>query len=515
MRILIAGSKDGLGGALVTALAGGHDVRMLEHGGADPRDQDAVAAAARDREVVILAPPYIAPDAPESEIIEAAARGTYNLLTQSSPARVILLTSLRLFERYPVDYWVTEQWAPRPTTDIDVLAPYLAELVTREVARVTPVQVVTLRLAEVVDDDDAKGNPADPRWLHLDDAVRAVECALKFEPPADGPQTGWWVFHIPGGGPNTRFPIGLAASPEFGYLPRRDLTAGARQPFPPPPKLEYKRLDAITDHDPRRVVIYGAGGPIAAVAAAALAPDYMLRLTDLRPLADIVAANRPMMPGAPLPQLLGPPHEIGTVDVTEPEQVLQAARGMDAIINCTVVRDDPVGAFRVNVVGVYNMLQAALKCGIRRFVQTGPPQGITPQYPDPSNYGYDFDLPDDAPARPGSDLYSLTKYLSQEICRIFADVHGLETPVLAFAGLVNPAKPVHPSNLSHVWLLSWEDAGAAIRRALQVPSYPRAFEVMNICSDTPHGKFSNAKAKELLDWEPRHRLESFWQRDQV
>ena len=515
MPILIAGRKDRVSAALVNALARGHDVRTLDHSGGDPRDQDQVARAASDCEVIVLAPPYVAPDAPEGEILEAATRGTYNLLTQSSAARVILLTSLRLFERYPADYWVAEQWAPLPTTDIDDLAPYLAELVTREVARVRPVQVVTLRLGEVVDDYYANENPTDPRWLHVDDAMHAVECALNFEPPADGPQTGWWVFHIPGGGPNTRFPVGLAGSPEFGYVPRRDLTTGAELPFPPPPIVTHKRLDGETDHNPRRVVIYGAGGPVAAVTAEALARDHILRLADLRPLADTVAENRPHMPGAPLPRLFEPPHEIEIVDVTDPEQVLRAARAMDAMINCAVVRDDPAEAFRVNVVGVYNMLRAALVCNIRRFVHTGPPQESPPRYPDPTNYGYDFDLPADAPARPGSDLYHLTKYLSQEICRIFADVHGIETPVLTFAGLVNPAEPVDDSYRSRAWLIAWEDAGAAMRKALRVPSYPRNFEVLNICSDMPHGKFCNDKAKRLLAWQPRLNLEKYWRRNQT
>lgn len=515
MRILIAGRQDRLGAALVSGLARRHDVRTLDHAPAAPRDRDATAKAARDCDTIILAPPFIAPGAPAGEILDAATRGTYNLLTQPSASRFILLTSLRILERYPVDWWVAEQWAPRPTTDIDDLAPYLAELVAREVARVKPIQAVALRLGEVVDDQHAKVQPADPRWLHVDDALHAVECALNFEPPVDGPQTGWWLFHIPGGGPHTRFPLGLAGSPEFGYRPRRDLTAGAALPSPPPPTRAPERLAGGAAYTPRRVVIYGAGGPLAAMTAAALARDHILRLTDLRPMAEIVAENRPQMPGAPLPRLLEPPHGMQVADVTDPEQVLQAARGMDAMINCAVVRDQPAEAFRVNVVGVYHMLRAALECNIRRLLHTGPPQGSAPRYPEPTNYGYDFDLTPEAPARPGSDLYHLTKLLSQELCRIFADVHGIETPTLTFAGLVNPARPIQESYRLRAWLISWEDAGAAMRQALRAPSYPRPFEILHICSDLPHGKFTNDKAKRLLRWQPRNRLEKYWRRNRI
>ena len=47
---------------------------------------------------------------------------------------------------------------------------------------------------------DLGGGQADPRWLHVEDAVQAVERALAFEPAADGAQTGWWVYHVVGGG---------------------------------------------------------------------------------------------------------------------------------------------------------------------------------------------------------------------------------------------------------------------------------------------------------------------------
>ena len=62
------------------------------------------------------------------------------------------------------------------------------------------------------------------------------------------------------------------------------------------------------------------------------------------------------------------------VDVTDFDQVLAATRGMDAVINMTVMRHDPVEAFRVNTLGAYNVIRAAVECGIRRVVQTGPQQ---------------------------------------------------------------------------------------------------------------------------------------------
>ena len=60
--------------------------------------------------------------------------------------------------------------------------------------------------------------------------------------------------------------------------------------------------------------------------------------------------------------------------------------------------------------------------------------------------------------------------------------------------------------------VSWEDAGYAMRRALEVPPLPSPFEVFLILADLPHGKYSNEKAKRLLGWQPRDTLEALWTR---
>jgi nucleoside-diphosphate-sugar epimerase len=187
--------------------------------------------------------------------------------------------------------------------------------------------------------------------------------------------------------------------------------------------------------------------------------------------------------------------------------VLAACEGMDAIVNCTVVRPDLEKAFRVNTVGAYNVVRAALAHGIRRVVHTGPQVVSLDRAP---GYWWDFDVPPDVPARPGVHLYHHTKFLGQELCRIFAEEHGLEVPVLQFSLFVNP-QTAHPGPRSVGPLsVSWDDAGYAMRRALEVAALPSPFEVMHILADLPHGKFSNAKAKRLLGWHPRDTLAHLW-----
>ena len=517
MRVLITGANSMLGVALTGALSRSHDVETVDverpsrsrgpsHVG-DLREREFAAQVAGACDAVIHLPLVAMPSSLPLDILDVATRATYNLMTTASKAtRFILISTLRHFERYPMAWRVTERWAPRPTTAVEDLAPYLAELTVREAARVLPLKAIALRLGEIVDEADP-GEAPDPRWVHIEDAVHAVELALAFESEASVPQTGWWVFHIPGGGRQTRFPLGEAGQSAFGYTPRHDLATGAAAPLHvvEQPTQRFSSVGGAA----RRVVIYGAGGPLAAVTSEALATDHILRLTDARPLADIVAENRPRSPGAPLPRLLGAPHEMQVVDITDPDEVMEAARSMDALINCTAMRTHPVQAFRVNTLGTYNVMRAAVTCGVRRVVHTGPTQVFLPG---PAGYQYDFDLSADLPRRPGTDLYFISKFLGQEVCRIFAEEHDLEVPCLLFGTFLDPSGTPYEPHGAYPLAISWADAAEAMRLALHAPSYPRPFEILHIGTDLPHGKYLNEKAKRLLNWQPSDRLERHWQR---
>jgi nucleoside-diphosphate-sugar epimerase len=240
-----------------------------------------------------------------------------------------------------------------------------------------------------------------------------------------------------------------------------------------------------------------------------LAHDHVLRLADLRPLQEIDAPSPHQRPDVPVSRVLGAPHETRVVDITDADQVLQAAQGMDAIVNCAVLRHELAAAFRVNMLGAYNVMCAAVACGIRRVVHTGPYQVYLPY---PAGYWYDYGIVDDVPARPGTELYILTKLLGQEICRIFAEEYDLEVPALLFCAFVNPSTPLGESLGLFPFSVSWSDSADAMRLALRAPSFPHPYEVLHILADLPHGKYTNEKAKRLLNWQPRDRLEQFYTR---
>jgi nucleoside-diphosphate-sugar epimerase len=522
MRVVITG-QGLLPEALLAALRPEHEVVAAT---GDLRREDVAQQLVAGADALVhLAPVAAEPagDVSDAERLDRATRGTYVLLQAAVAAgvrRVVLGSTLALFDRYPASWAVSETWQPRPdVTDIAQLAAYLAEQSAKQFAHFERVEVVCLRFATVVDDRIA-GDRRNARWLHIADAVQACMRALtqplrlRNDTASGGLAQGWCVYHIPGGGRNTRIPLARAGGERgLDYTPVHDLA-----PVEPPvasPAEQAGDLTLLAPHRRiasrpiRRVVIFGAGGPLAAATARTLASSYQLRLTDLRPLAAIAAEGTPQSPGAPLPTVLPPPHEVRQVDVTDADQVEEACAGMDAIINCTVIRPILDQAFLVNCLGAHNVMRAAVAHGIRRVVHTGPLQ-VSSEWP--AGYGWDFAVPDDAPGRPGVWIYGHSKYLGQEIVRLFAEAYALEVPTLYYSSFVDPATAKPQAGGVHPMSISWEDAGLAMRRALEVPGLPSPFEIFHILTDLPHGKYSSAKAQRLLSWQPRDSLAHLWAR---
>lgn len=259
-----------------------------------------------------------------------------------------------------------------------------------------------------------------------------------------------------------------------------------------------------------KVCVFGAGGPVGAMVAQALDQDYELLLTDLKDVNDIIAENKPQSVGAPLPKVPKEPHQWRCVDVSDYEQVRAAAEGMDALINVAVLRHNLIPAFQVNTIGAYNVMKAAVDCGIKRIIHTGPRHT---RLNFEGDYWPDFDVPDEAPLHPGQDLYALTKHLGGEIVRVFAEQHELEVLCFLFTsfrpgdgGASTDGSGVHPLTIA------WEDTGDPFRVGLQVDTLPSCFEVFDLTVGLPHGKFGTEKAQRMLGWKPKYDFERLYKR---
>lgn len=248
-----------------------------------------------------------------------------------------------------------------------------------------------------------------------------------------------------------------------------------------------------------KVLITGANGYLGPHVAKALAPFHQLRLSD------ITAPEKD----------LG--HEFITLDVASQDQVLRGSEGMDAIVNCSVVRQGDRLPFDVNAGGCWNIMTAAVRHGIRRIINTGPHFTVA----GPSYEGFDFALSDDAPPQPGTNIYALTKSLGHEICRIFTEHHDIYVLNYLFYNFrdlsgvpENHYSYLRPGSDPVPFVVSGSDAGEAFRLglALDVAKLPSRCEIFFILTDMPHGKFRNDKARRLLGFSPKDDISALWRK---
>jgi nucleoside-diphosphate-sugar epimerase len=234
----------------------------------------------------------------------------------------------------------------------------------------------------------------------------------------------------------------------------------------------------------KNILVLGACGNVGPYLTPGLEPYYHVHLADVKP------------------HPLGKP--VLSVDVTSYEQVSAAMQGMDAAINLTVLRDDPRLSFAVNTLGAYHLMRAAAEHGVKKVIHTAAQS---------ARYWYDCDFDiDDVPEMPGTGYYMITKYLSMEICRIYARAYGIQTICFLFNGLgPKPTAPVAAQDFPPFTVV-WEDLQHACRLALEIESVPDHFQYFNLLSYTGHGKYRIDKARRVLGYAPQERLEDYFKR---
>ena len=107
---------------------------------------------------------------------------------KSGVGRLILISQMGLLEDYPEEYVVRPDWQPLPRAEAGSLAPHMAELACREIARMGRLEAICLRFGAL---DEEEGPLAE-------DAVGAVEKALVVEALRGG--YGWELHHVVSGG---------------------------------------------------------------------------------------------------------------------------------------------------------------------------------------------------------------------------------------------------------------------------------------------------------------------------
>ncbi len=240
-----------------------------------------------------------------------------------------------------------------------------------------------------------------------------------------------------------------------------------------------------------KLLILGGHGILGPHVVKALEGHHQLRITDIVPI--------------------DTPHESMQVDVADLDQVMAAAEGMDAIVNCSVLRPDRKLAFDVNTLGAYNAIRAAVEYNMERLINTGPHYTIT----GPTYEGYDFDIRPDVPPHAGTGLYALSKSAGQEICRIFTENYPIHVLCMLFYSFRAPEpEPGEEGGDLTPFSVTFRDAAQAIKKAVEVDleTLPSKNEAFFVTTDLPHGQFSNTRTRRLLGWEPQDKLENYWRK---
>ncbi len=196
MRVMVVGADRPLGallvsglrdGAEVVAIGSGQKARVDGCGQVDLFDRDAIHTALVGVEAVVYTAAFDPNTENEQVLLDEAGRGAYVLMTAAVAAgvgRVVLVSRLDLMRDYPEEYVVNAQWNALPRAEAGSLAPMMAEMVGREIARMGKLEVRCLRFGAIGAETTT------------DDALIAVREALIAEPNGHN----WSLAHVASSG---------------------------------------------------------------------------------------------------------------------------------------------------------------------------------------------------------------------------------------------------------------------------------------------------------------------------
>ena len=236
------------------------------------------------------------------------------------------------------------------------------------------------------------------------------------------------------------------------------------------------------------VLVTGLGGLIGGAMRAHLADRYELRGLGRRP---------------------GPAGVPWTVaDIADFDAMRPAFAGVDAVVHLAAVvggQADFDAYVRGNVVGTYNVFEAARRAGVRRvvFASSGATiSGVEKEEP------YASFVEGRAPSAPmlthlsplrPSGIYGCSKVWGEALARHYADEHTLSVICLRIGAVKKEDRPTAPRDFS-VWC-SQRDIALMIGACLDAPPDLR-FDVFYVTSRNRRGYRDLEHARTVLGWKP-------------
>jgi len=144
-------------------------------------------------------------------------------------------------------------------------------------------------------------------------------------------------------------------------------------------------------------------------------------------------------------------------DLRDLPALRDAVRGVDAVVHAGAIptdRGDGAEVMATNVLGTWNVLQAAVEAGVRRVVAFSSinAQGSVGGLREVDHLPID----DDYPHHPMTP-YQLSKHLAEEVCRSFSERHGLATVCLRPVWVAGPEDYRDAGFGTDTFLERWRD----------------------------------------------------------
>jgi uronate dehydrogenase len=239
----------------------------------------------------------------------------------------------------------------------------------------------------------------------------------------------------------------------------------------------------------KRVLLTGASGAIGSRLRKLLAAHYELVLTDLAP-------PPALEPQETLPNETLPQETFIAADLADAAAIERAVAGAEGIVHLGGLSSEAPweAILRCNIVGTYNLFEAARKHGVKRvvFASTNHVMGF---YPREQTIGVQaLPLPD--------TRYGVSKAFGEALGALYAHKHGLGVLCIRI-GNVSDA-PVDERQLA-IWLKP-EDLVSLIRIGLEREGL--VYETVYGMSDNARAWWNNSRAHEL-GYKPEGRSEEF------
>jgi len=218
----------------------------------------------------------------------------------------------------------------------------------------------------------------------------------------------------------------------------------------------------------KKILITGAAGDVGSHLRRELAGRYALRLSDIRPIKGLAGAE-----------------EFMAGDCASLRDMLRATRDVEAVVHLGgfSVEGPWEVILRANIVGTYNVFEAARRNGVRRLVFAT------------SNHAvgfYDRDDTIDTRVYPKPDSrYGVSKVFGEALGSLYADKYGMEVVCVRIGNLA--PQPVDKRRLS-IWI-SPRDLAQLVGIAIDRPGI--RFEIVYGISGNRRRWYDNSNAERL------------------